>query len=541
LEVSVEHTGMEEQTCQCHELTEENALLRERVSGLEAQKSQLAEENRWLKEQFLLARHARFGAKSEQVKIDPSQLGPLFNEAELVLGTSPAQALGEKTVTYTRKKKTAGHREEIVSDLDTEVIEYRLAEEEQVCACCGNALHEMSAKMREELVIVPAKVKVVQHVRYVYACRHCDRNETSTPIVTAAAPRPIMHNSLASASAIAHVMGMKYAEAMPLYRIEKHFEQLGVELPRAILSNWMIKGGEMLSPVYERMKETLLGLEVAHADETVLQVLKEDGRKAQSRSYMWLYRSGSTGPPIVLYEYQPTRSASHPQEFLSGFQGYLHVDGYAGYNGIPGVTLVGCWAHARRYFVDAQKILPEKEQDDPERLVNVALGHIRRLFDIEAQMSEATPEERYAVRQSRSKPIIEELKGWLDTQVVRITPKSALGKAIQYSLGQWKKLNEYLTDGRLEISNNRAERSIKPFVIGRKNWLFANTPKGARTSAVIYSIVETAKENGLNPYAYLEYVLGRMQVIDSADKAAIDELLPWGKSAQVCLSKSPRT
>jgi transposase len=509
----------------------------EKVSILSTQNAQLAEENRWFKEQFLLARHRQFGAKSERTTLDPSQLGPLFNEAEAILGSSPKEALEEKTITYTRRKKSIGHREEVLADLRTETIDYYLPEEERICECCGGPLHEMSTKTREELKIVPAQVSVIRHVRHVYACRNCDRNETSTPIVTAPSPLPIIEKSLASPSAIAHIMGMKYGDAMPLYRIEKHFEQFGVEMPRAVLSNWMIKGGELLSPIYTRMHTILLGHSPLHADETTLQVLKEDGRKAQSKSYMWQYCSGSVGPPIVLYEYQPTRDGDHPHRFLSGFKGYLHVDGYAGYNGIPGVILVGCWAHARRKFVEAQKVLPKDERENPEHRVNIALAYIKRLFKIEEELSNATPDERKAARELRSKPITDEFKTWLDVQAVQVLPKSTLGVAVGYCLGQWTKLEVYLTDGRLEISNNRAERSIKPFVIGRKNWLFANTPKGAKTSALIYSIVETAKANGLNPYTYLEYALDHMREIDPNDKSAIDELLPWSEPVKSALTK----
>ena len=532
---SVEHTAMERDACHCRELSDENALLSEKVSGLETQIKQLIEENRWMKEQFLLSRHKQFGAKSERTL---AQWGLLFDEAEAMLSQSGKDAQDEKTVTYTRKKKSVGHREEVLADLPVETIDYYLSEDEQVCSCCGGPMHEMSTKTREELKIVPAQVSVVRHVRHVYACRHCEKNEISTPVVTAPSPAPIIEKSLASASAIAHIMGMKYVEAMPLYRIEKHFEYFGIEMPRAVLANWMIKGGELLYPIYNRMHETLCGLDLLHADETVLQVLKEDGRKAQSKSYMWMYRSGSVGPPIVLYEYQPTRDAEHPRKFLLGFAGHLHVDGYAGYRGMPGVILVGCWAHARRYFMDAQKVLPEAARKDSERLTNIGLKYINKLFAIEEELCNITPDERKAARELRSKPIVDEFKTWLDVQAVQTLPKSTLGKAIAYCQGQWAKLGVFLTDGRLEISNNRAERSIKPFVIGRKNWMFANTPKGARTSAIIYSIVETAKENGLNPYAYLEYVLDHLRMIDREDKSTLDMLLPWSTDVQSALTKT---
>jgi transposase len=523
-------------------MTEEIILkiekLAEKVQELETMNLQLVEENRWLKEQFLMARHKQFGASSERAQFDSNQCVLLFNEAEAILDKSPAEALDEKTVTYTRKRKTVGHREEVLSELPTETIDYRLSEEEMICACCGGQIHEMSSQTRDELAIIPAQVKVIKHVTHIYSCRHCELNEISTPIVKAPSPDSIIKKSLASPSAIAHIMGMKYVESMPLYRIEKHFAHFGVELTRAVLSNWVIKGAEMFIPIYNRMKEHLLDQEIMHADETTLQVLREDGRKAQSKSFMWLYRTGREGPPIVLYEYQPTREGDHAKRFLAGFAGALHVDGYAGYHKIPGVVIVGCMAHSRRKFVDAQKILPEAERNRPDHLTNIALGYINDLFKIEEDLANVTPAERKAARELRSKPILDVFKAWLDVQIMRVLPKSALGKAMAYTLGQWSNLIVYLTDGRLEISNNRAERSIKPFVIGRKNWLFANTPRGARTSAIIYSIVETAKENGLNPYAYLEYALEHLRKIDPADKSAIDALIPWNASVQAALSNS---
>jgi len=330
-------------------------------------------------------------------------------------------------------------------------------------------------------------------------------------------------------------MSSKFVEAMPLYRIEKHFERLGIDLPRTILSNWMIKGGEMLEPIYGRMHQLLVGEDILHADETTVQVLKEPGRSAQSKSYMWMYRSGRYGPPIVCYEYQPGRDGKYAARFLTGFAGYVHVDGYAGYNDLKQATLVGCWAHARRKFVDALLVVAKASRNDPSLLGNIALAKIRKLFEIERELQDATPEQRLVARNERSRPILEEIRYWLESESKLCLPKSKIGEAINYCRNQWPKLIRFLEDGRLEISNNRAERSIKPFVIGRKNWLFANTVKGARTSAIIYSIVETAKENGLNPFDYLKFILERIKTIDPAESSSIDSLLPWNDEVQAKL------
>jgi transposase len=516
------------------ELIVEREQLLSRTQHLECVNQQLQAKVSWFEEQFKLTRARAFGSSSESTS-EVSQGVLVFNEAEAAFDSARAEAETEK-ITYTRKRKSAGHRQEMLADLPVETIEYRLGEGEQVCSACGNPMHEMSTQERKEIAIIPAQVKVIRHVRYVYGCRHCDRNEITTPIVTAPGPSALIPKSLASASSVAWVMSEKFVESMPLYRIEKRFERVGLDLPRQVLSNWIIKGGEMLAPIYDRMRERLLGLSVLHADETTLQVLNESGRSAQSKSYMWLYRSGRDGPPIVCYEYQPTRDGDHAKRFLTGFAGYVHADGYSGYNHLPGVTLVGCWAHARRKFTDAAKVLPKSQLNDPSHMVNVALRQINKLFEIERTLGAVSPDERKAARLKRSKPVLDEFKCWLDSASSKVLPKSVLGDAVNYCRNQWPKLIVFLEDGRLELSNNRAERSIKPFVIGRNNWLFANTPRGAKTSAVIYSIVETAKENGLNPYAYLKHLFERLPMLDKDDSSAIDELLPWSNSIQTELS-----
>lgn len=280
------------------------------------------------------------------------------------------------------------------------------------------------------------------------------------------------------------------------------------------------------------MREHLLQKEILHADETTLQVLKEPRRNADSNSYMWLYRTGRDEPPIILYDYQTTRAGKHPTKFLKNFKGYLHVDGYGGYNLVPEVKLVGCWAHARRYFVEALKAVPPKNDDIPTA-TEEGIAFCNKLFEIERELHDATPEERYECRLKKSLPVLNDFKDWLQPQSRRAAPKTPLGKAVHYCRNQWEKLSAFLLDGRLEIDNNRGERSIKPFVIGRKNWLFSNTPKGAASSAAIYSIVETAKGNGLNPFDYLKYLFDRLPNVDISDNKVLDEFMPWSKTCPI--------
>jgi transposase len=435
--------------------------LKARCVSLEQLVNELQLKIAWYEEKLRLQQRRLYAASSEKTHGESAQLR-LFNEAEVEMDTEADNAAEEpavETITYQRKKRR-GPDEDRWKDLPVERIEHRLPEEEQVCPQCSGHLHEMGFEVRRELKIIPAQMSVVEHVQYKYACRSCERYDVQTPIVKAPMPRPVQPGSPASPSAVAYIMTKKFVDGMPLYRQEQQFARHGILLSRQTLANWVVHGAtEWLSKVYGHLHEELLRRRYLHADETTVQVLHETGRAPQTKSYMWLYHSGGDGPLIALYDYQETRSAEHPRRFLAGFTGCLHVDGYAGYNDIPNVKLVGCWAHARR-----------------------------------------------------------------------VLPKSTLGQAVAYCLKQWDKLATFLEDGHLEIDNNRSERSMKPFVIGRKNWLFANTPRGARASAIAYSIVETAKENGLNPFAYLEYLFEKLPNMDTDDKTAMAALLPWSET-----------
>ena len=436
--------------------------LQKRCMELEQENTDLNNKVNFLLEQFRLNQQRRFGSSSE--KTDPDQL-QLFNEAETEAQSLLAEPTAQK-ITYQRRKKQQGHRETMLEDLPVETVEYRLTEKEQVCSC-GHALHEMSTDVRQELKFIPAQVKLVKHVRYIYSCRSCEKNEINTPIVKALMPRPVLKGSLASPSAFAYIMSQKYVDSMPLYRQEQQLARLGIELSRQTMANWVLYGANnWLSHLYDRMHYHLLNQEVLHADETSLQVLNEPGRKAETSSYMWLYRTGREGPPIVLYDYQETRAGSNPKQFLSSFKGYLQVDGYSGYNLVENVTLCGCWAHARRKFDEALKALPENKRSAPVAAKD-GLEFCNRLFAIERKLSKKTPDKRYKERLARSRPVLDAFLAWLNDQTTKALPKSAFGQAISYCLNQWNKLIVFLQDGRLELDNNRAERSIKPFVIGR--------------------------------------------------------------------------
>lgn len=504
------------------------AQLQQQNEKLEQQNTELSAKLKWYEEQFRLGQQKRFGASSEKTHPDQLELN-LFNEAE-VLATPEGQAPEMEKVTYERRK-TTGKREEDLSKLPVETVTYTLEEGEQICTCCSGSLHEMTTETRSEIAVMPPQVKVIRHVRQVYACRHCERHGLQTPIVTAPMPKPVYPGSLASPSAMAHVMCQKYVDSQPLYRQEQQFARMGYTLSRQTMANWIIYGAEQwLLPVIAEMKKHLLQQEALHADETTLQVLREPGKSAEATSYLWLYRTGRGVPPAMLYDYQRTRGGEHPRDFLTGFKGYLHVDAYPGYHKVKNVTLVGCWAHARRKYDEALKASPEAK-GNPETVAAQGLAYCNQLFTLERELKEASPGERHKARAERSRPVLEAYHVWLRQQKSRTMPKSLLGQAIAYSLNQSDKLTAFLKDGRLEIDNNRSERSIKPFVIGRKNWLFANTPWGAKASAAVYSVIETAKENGLHPFRYLKYLFEQLPQLPYLQASeTLKPHMPWSSS-----------
>ncbi len=498
------------------QLTEQVAVLKLKVA--------------WYEEQFRRAQQKRFGASSEQTH--PDQL-TLFNEAEAEADPLAPEPTVE-TVTVQRRKKAKGERETKLANLPVETIHYTLDETEGVCPDCAGPLHAMSTEVRRELKIIPAQVSVVEHVRHVYSCRCCEQTGVRTPVVTAPMPAPALPGSLASPSMLAHVIHQKYVNSLPLYRQEEQFRQWGIDLSRQTMANWLIAASERwLVPLYDLFHAKLLAQDHVHADETTLQVLREPGRSAQAKSYLWLYRTGrGAALDVVLYDYRAGRGSEHPEAFLTGFTGYLQTDGYSGYARLKGVTPLGCWAHARRKFHEAVQAAPSAQRAQTAAAEGLALCNA--LFEVERRWKEATAEERHAARLEESRPILDRMAAWLESQRARVLPKGLLGTAITYCTNQWPKLTIFLQDGRLEIDNNRSERAIKPTVIGRKNFLFSNTPRGARTSAVLYSIVETAKANRLKPEVYLQYLFEQLpQLPNLQDAAALEKLAPWSPALPI--------
>ena len=475
-------------------------------------------------EQLKLARHQRFGASSES---HPGQ-GELFNEAEQI-AEDEDNTNENPSIEIAKPKRNKPKRKPLPKDLPREVILHDLDEADKVCDCCGKDLHCIGEDKSEKLVFIPAQIKVIEHVRPKYSCRQCEKDNTKTKIEIASLPSSPIPKSIATPSLLAQIITSKYQYALPLYRQESMFKQVGIDLNRKTMSSWMLRSAELLKPVYDRLIKHQLQQPVIHADETPVKVISEE----KINSTMWVYCTGADSPAtdksppdhsairqIVIYEYQNSRAGVCPEDYLKNYKGYLQVDGYAGYNKVE-ATLVGCMAHARRKFMEAKNAQPKGKAGKAD----MALAKVQKLYRIETEIHPKIAAEKKRIRQEKALPILNEFKAWLDKSVQQVLPKSQLGKAISYTLNQWQKLIEYVNDGQLNIDNNRAERAIKPFVIGRKNWLFSYTKNGATASAILYSLIETAKANGVMPYDYLDWLLTELPKDPSNEN--VDALLPW--------------
>lgn len=473
-----------------------------------------------------------FGISSEQV--DVNQLS-LFNEAEKFSDSKVEEPVLEE-VTYKRaKKNTYTGKKDNLADLERVTIEHKLEGNELICAECGEELVEIGVKSRKEIIkYVPAKLIVEEHVIYSYACKSCEKETGESNIISAPAPQTIFYNSMASNELIAHTLILKYQHAMPLYRQESYFDMMGATLSRQTLCNWTMSAAEALDPICNHMKKELLNRNYIHADETTLKVINDNGKDSKSKKYMWLYMSDTNSKPVILYDYQSTRSSSCPKNFLGDFKGFLQTDGYTGYNSVSGAIRLYCLAHIRRYF---HKIIVDldKEALKSSRAI-LGFNYCEQIYKLEQELRESYSNDenyydiRFKVRAEKLAPIIDNFIEYAEIEIKNALPRSPLGKALDYAKKHLPGLRNVLLDGSLEVDNNAAERAIKPFVIGRKNFLFANTAKGATSSANIYSIVETAKANRLVVERYLVYLFDNLSKIDISDSEALEELMPWSNT-----------
>lgn len=489
--------------------------------------------NAMLSDRLTLAQRKRFGSSSEKYADGYTQL-ELFNEAEQAADPDmPEPEMEEIHPSSYKRKKQSGKKEEDLSAFETtEVIEHKLEGSDMLCPDCGTKYKVVTKETVKYLKFIPARFEVVEEVTYVYSCPKCGTMKRPEK-------RPsLLKGSVATPSLVAGIMNAKYVNGMPLARQEREFARYDLNLSTKTMANWIIQCADRyLQPLYELMKEKFLQSKYVHGDETRVQVIDEPEQKGSTQNWMWVYLTDeySGSPRMVLFQYERTRAGYHPVNFLGDqFHGYFTCDGYQVYHSQPeGITVTGCMAHARRRFDEALTILKRdftKEQLK-ETTAYEALSRIGMLYKIEELIRDKTPEERYNERQKQAKPLLEAFFEWLHTLEDAVDRSSKIGEAVLCTLNQEVYLKRYLKDGHLSIDNTAAERSIKNFAIGRRNWLFSKSIRGAEASAAVYSITETALLNGLKPYNYLTYVLERMKDLGPfPPKEKLQKILPWSEA-----------
>ncbi|WLC66925.1 IS66 family transposase [Clostridium tagluense] len=508
------------------QLENENRTLQEKVDLLEHNVEVLTQA-------VLHASKQRFGASSEKT---PQVYGQCFLFGELIdeiLDKTENKVINIKE--HKRPVRKKGDRENLIKALPHEVIECVLNAEEAICKICGSEFEIIGKKkVRSEMEYIPAKLIMKGYVQYVYKCIECGKNDANPYdfISCAPVPAPVLSHSFASPSCVAWVMYQKYMMSVPLYRQEKDFKRMGAELKRDMLANWVIRSSEYwLMPLYEKMHEQLLKCGVIMSDETTWQVNHEEGKKASSKSYIWIHRSGNCeGPPIILYKYTSSRSGDHAKKFLEGFRGFHVSDAYAGYEKVEGITRCLCFSHLRRYYLEAIP-LDSGKKEIPGSGGAIGRAYCDKLFRLERKWKKLSPEERGKNRLIYSVPVLDAFFVWAENT---FTNQGNLKKALGYTLNHKKYFTNFLLDGRIPLSNNLSEIAVKPVAITRKNSLFSDSPAGAEASATVFSIINTAAANNLDAYKYLEYLFRRLPNSNFASNSSVlDEYLPWSDKVQL--------
>ena len=475
-----------------------------------------------LEQQLRLLKNWRYGRRDES--IPPGQYA-LFDTPEAV----DVKADEDQVVEVSYKRKKRGKRGPCNKNLERHRVEHELPTEQRHCAC-GGELKKIGEVISEQYEIIPARYIVIEHVQHKYACPCCEQNVQLAP----KPPQPIAKAN-AAPGLLAQVATHKFVDGVPLHRQEAQHARGGIHLPRNTMARWLIALAELILPLLNLLEDAIRAGPYVQCDETRTQVLNEPGRKAASQSHMWVRRGGAKGAEVVIFNYFASRSSEVALELFIDYVGYVQCDGYSGYHCLEkqGIVLVGCMAHARRKFHEAFKALSNQETVQKSKAM-AALKYIKRLYAIETQVKDQSVERRYQVRQEQALPILSEFKQWLESQ--NVLPKSLLGKAISYSLNQWPKLIRYCDDGVLEIDNNRDEQAIRPFAIGRKNFLFSDTPEGAHANARFYSLIETCKLHGHEPYAYLKHIFKELPRATTVNN--YEQLLPWNLDVESVRQKA---
>ncbi len=504
--------------------TQDNLHLNQRhLLDRDLKVSNQADYIRLLEEYLRLAKAQKFGASSEKLAYQIS----LFDEAELEVALDELEdQLPDDDKVISRGPKT--RRRGFSPELNRIRIELKLTEQERL-----GAQSTFFTKTKEELEYIPAKLNVLEYWQEKAVFSNEDGSDT---IIGAQRPAHPLGKCFASISLLAYIIVAKYADGLPLYRLENILKRSGAELNRSTMAQWIIRLENIFNPLLQRVRFTQNSGDYLQADETRLQVLKEPGKTAQSDKWMWVIRGGPPEKPSVLFDYDPSRAGSVAERLLDGFSGVLQADGYSGYSQVckkETVTRIGCMDHARRKFVEAIKAAEPakgtKRKGQPSK-ADVALSKIRQLYRIETSIKDKDNSQRFSVRQELAVPILDALKIWLEKNISKVLKGGHTYKAMYYMLNQWPYLVGYCDDGKLNISNALAENAIRPFAIGRKAWLFADTPQGAKASAACYSLIETAKANDIDPYTYILHVLQQISEADTPEK--LDALLPWNTALE---------
>ena len=504
----------------------------EQLNALTEELHAANEKMQLLMEQVVLGKQNRFGRSSEKME-DTDQIcfreidGTIvfFNEAEAVCDLSAAEP-EDLELRPPKQPKRRGKKESDLSGLPVKRIDHYLSDMELEAEFGANGWKQLPDAISRKYHFVPAKVEVEEHHIGVYA------SKTDEHMIKADHPKALLHGSLVSPSLAAAVINGKYVNAVPLYRLEQEFQRYGLQITRQNMANWCIRlGEEYLSVLYDRLHKGLYSYHVIQADETPV-LVNHDGRKAGSKSWMWVYRSGHLyhDQQIVLYEYQQTRNASHPREFLKGYDGICVTDGYQVYHTLEKemeeLTIAGCWVHCRRRFDEALKLIPRSYQKESE--VFLLMKQIQAIYREEGKLDNLSPDERLKQRQAVVRPLVDAFFAYLKT--IKVSRKDKFGDAVSYALNQEKYLRVFLRDGEVPIDNNASERAIRGFCIGKKNWQMIDTLNEAKTSAIIYSVVETAKANNLKPFDYVQYLLEEIpKHMDDKDRSFLEGLLPWSE------------
>ena len=511
--------------------------LKKQLDATARERADLLKEKANLQEQVDYLKKRLFGTSSEKRSRElVGQLSFLFNEAEVlcdIVESLPPEEEMEKdpkdTTSESKSKKPTKPRKTLEETLEGKPFTKKyvdLPEDQKVCPECGTPYKKAGEEyLRTEYNIIPPRIEIIKWYSITYRCPHCSGNGIVPELIKSRDGQYHMLHGMASASTVAWAAYQKFCQSVPLYRQEKDWEQMGVSIGRATLSNWLIKNAEeFFTPMFDYFHKRLLERSFIMADETPFQVLNEKDKRPQSKSYMWVFRSGEDeGPPIVLYRYYKTRAGANAKEFLDGFHGYLMTDGYTGYNVVPDVTRTACWAHARRYLVEA---IPKGKEYDYTVPAVQGTAYVNKLFTIERDIRsrKLTPDKIKERRLQEEKPVLKGLWSWLEKQMPE--KGSRFARAVTYLRNRQDLLENYLLDGRCSFSNNASERDIKQVVIGRKNWLFAVVPSGAQASALIYTMVEMARANGVNVYQYLTYLLEKCPTSQTPDED-LEKLAPW--------------